>query len=706
MQTASESESHAVFRPEIQGLRALAVLLVLGYHVFPGRIGGGYVGVDVFFVISGYLITLQLSREAFSRRTISLTRFWARRARRLLPAALLVLACCLVVTMTLVPSTQREQALRQIGASALYWQNWALASDSVDYLARGNVPTLVQHYWSLSVEEQFYLLWPLLVLGVLTLGRQRGDRDVWRLLFGALALLGTISLICSVVLTRQSPDSAYFVTQTRVWEFSVGALLALVSRRRLPVGSLAAVLGWVGLVAMVGAAVTFTAQTPFPGVAAALPVLGAAAILAAGSSTSAWSSAWWLGTRPAQFVGDLSYSIYLWHWPLIVTLPLVTGEPLRTVDKPVVLIITLLLSWASTRLVEDPVRHSRALSLVPWRTLVVSGVLLALLVGALTAIRVDLAHRGAVAQQRTASLLADPSTRGCTGPPALDPANRCTSPQGSGPLLSPPGIVARQNSRVPYADCQANSDEVELVTCDLGDSKSPRRTVAIVGDSHATMWLAALDRIGRREHWRVVTYGRSSCPFSAARRTLDKYEQTAALGKMCLRKNAQVLDRLMTDPRITTVFVANYGSAYGWASTPAAPPPDPASEGFHAVWKPLVRAGKQVVVLRDIPAVKNDVSLENSTDCLAENPHDWLACANTLSKGLVPDTQAEAAERGAPEGVSVIDLSSQFCDRRWCYAVVGDVIVARDYSHLTREYSILLSPYLLRAFESIDRGAD
>ncbi|MFC6344952.1 acyltransferase family protein, partial [Nocardioides hankookensis] len=222
----SENTVRRGFRPEIQGLRAVAVLLVIAYHLYPNRVPGGYVGVDVFFVLSGFLITSHLFREADSTSHLSLVRFWGRRIRRLLPASLLVLAVSLVLTWVWVPQSMWEQTLRQIGASALYVENWALAAEAVDYSAIGNEPTLVQHYWSLSVEEQFYLVWPLLVVAALLLVRRRGValRPVLTGVFGAVVLA---SFVYSVVITSHDTARAYFVTPTRAWEFGVGALVGL-----------------------------------------------------------------------------------------------------------------------------------------------------------------------------------------------------------------------------------------------------------------------------------------------------------------------------------------------------------------------------------------------------------------------------------------------------------------------------------------------
>ncbi len=692
------------FRPEVQGLRAVAVLLVVGYHLYPNRLSGGYVGVDVFFVISGYLITSHLYREAASTGRLSLAGFWARRIRRLLPASLLVLAASALITVTVIPATLWDQTVRQLIASTLYVQNWALAGDAVDYSAGGNVPTVVQHYWSLSVEEQFYLIWPVLVAVVLLGCRGRRRHLLPLALTSALALLAVASLAYSAWLTSRSPGEAYFVSPTRIWEFAAGALLALsagVAARQVSwPAPTRALLGWSGIAAIVWSGFSYDAETPFPGLAALVPVLGTVAVIAAGAGISVFTAGHWLSLRPATFVGDISYSVYLWHWPVIVAVPYLTGVDLRTTDKAVILAATLLLAWASTRWVETPLRGADVLASAPWRSFVAALLGMSLLIGAAELVRQDLDSQVAHGRERIASVLAEMETTGCLGPAALDPRNRCTSPTGDGPLVTPPEVVARQNTDLAYPDCQSDLDSAVLRTCDVGQSADPQRTVAIVGDSHATHWFPALDQIGKRAGWKVVTFTKSSCPFTLARRTLPE-ETDPSLRERCERFNDEVLRRLVNRKDIDTVFVSAFSSAYDWVQRPGHRVADPATDGFRLLWRRLVTANKQVVVLHDVPRVKDQV---NTPDCLAEHDNDPQACATTRSEGLVADVEAEAARRGAPRGVRLLDLTDLICDQRSCYPVVGDVIVYRDYSHLSAEYATLLAPYLLRRFNQVDRS--
>ncbi|HEV3000818.1 MAG TPA: acyltransferase, partial [Solirubrobacteraceae bacterium] len=318
-------------RPEIQALRGVAVLTVVVFHLWPSVLPGGFVGVDVFFVISGFLITGQLVREVDRTSRVSLAGFWARRARRILPAALVVLAFCALATKAVVPETHWREFFAEITASTAYVENWQLAEAAVDYADADDAASPVRHFWSLSVEEQFYLVWPLLIMLALVWGR----RAIGPVL-GAVVL---VSLVWSIVATAGDPAAAYFITPTRAWEFGLGGLLALV-----PLRGRSPALSWLGIGAIALAAVLYSGDTPFPGVAALLPVLGAAAVIAARS----------FAFRPLERVGDVSYSVYLWHWPLIVLAPFAGGA-----SKVVLLALTFVLGWASKVAVEDPVRRLR-----------------------------------------------------------------------------------------------------------------------------------------------------------------------------------------------------------------------------------------------------------------------------------------------------------------------------------------------------------
>ena len=358
-------------RKDIQGLRAIAVTLVVVFHLWPATVSGGYVGVDIFLVISGYLITSHLLKKP-PRSARDLGAFWARRLRRLLPASLTVLAATAVATRLVAPSTTWEEITRQIVASTLYVQNWALASSSVDYMDAGAMVSPVQHFWSLSVEEQFYLVWPLLILGATWVAHRVAgpaaptgdDERRIRLTRTVIGVVVVTSLAYSVWYTAVQPAAAYFVTPTRMWELALGGFIATIasmsSRRGADgvAGAGSAVVAWAGVAAMVIAAYLYTSATPFPGAAALLPVLGAAAVILA-DTDHPLSPTTLLRNGPVQWLGDVSYSVYLWHWPLIALVPYVSGGSLGVLDKSVILVATLALAGLSKIHIEDRFRFAR-----------------------------------------------------------------------------------------------------------------------------------------------------------------------------------------------------------------------------------------------------------------------------------------------------------------------------------------------------------
>ncbi|PWC05070.1 acyltransferase family protein [Agromyces badenianii] len=343
-------------RPEIQALRALAVGAVVLHHGWPAVAPAGYMGVDVFFVVSGFLITGLLLREAEARGRISLSSFYVRRARRILPAAVAVLAVVAALTLALVPQREWRAWFREIVASALYYENWQLAIDSQIPGRADLESTPVQHYWSLSVEEQFYLFWPLLLIVALWIAARSGvgSRRVLLLVLGTVT---AASFVHCVVLTALDSDLAYFSTLTRTWEFGVGGLLALLAaepmrgRHRLR-----SAVSLAGLVLIAVPIVVFRSPELFPGVIVLVPVTGALAVIWAGMPAAVWSPARLIALGPVQWMGDVSYSLYLWHWPIFMFTPYLTGMPSPPWLMVLLVVLSFLVAGLSKRLIEDPFR--------------------------------------------------------------------------------------------------------------------------------------------------------------------------------------------------------------------------------------------------------------------------------------------------------------------------------------------------------------
>jgi peptidoglycan/LPS O-acetylase OafA/YrhL len=339
------------FRPDVQSLRALAVSVTVVNHLWPNSpLTGGYVGVDVFFVISGFLISAQLIRELEGTGRLGLAQFYARRVRRLLPAAFLVLVFVAAAAYLFVPRTQWPAYGREITASALYWQNWLVAAKPPDPTQF----TALQHYWSLSVEEQFYLCWPLLLLVLFMIPAKAR--------FAGIAVVGLASLAFSVYLTGANQYMAYLITPVRVWELALGAVVAMAGTKVELPRIAANLVSLVGMAGIVYAVLVFNDHSAFPGALALVPAVGAALVIVGGTSPHRQWHAPVTSSAPVQLVGNLSYSLYLWHWPLIVLVPYafpgaVAGGRLSTPVSLAIVAVSLALAYLSKRLIEDPIRY-------------------------------------------------------------------------------------------------------------------------------------------------------------------------------------------------------------------------------------------------------------------------------------------------------------------------------------------------------------
>lgn len=352
----------SAFRADIEGMRAIAVIAVMAWHAGLPWVRGGFVGVDIFFVISGFLMTSVLLRDMQAHGRIRIGRFYMRRIRRLLPAAATALAGTAVLTWLMLPTLRWRDIAGDIAAAALYFVNWRFASDSVDYLAQGEAPSPVQHFWSLSVEEQFYLVLPVAfaLICLMVAGEQLRRGLLW-FVIGAVVVT---SFAWSVYYTDTQPGQAYFVTTTRMWQLALGGLVAMAGPLLSALTErVAAVIGWLGLAAVLAGIIYIDASDPFPGTIAALPTLGAAAILAGGASSPRMGPVMVLRPRFMQRVGALSYSLYLWHWPFLVAAAAWLGDEEGDVRLRVSLIAVALCivpAWLSFHFVEERFRRRPA----------------------------------------------------------------------------------------------------------------------------------------------------------------------------------------------------------------------------------------------------------------------------------------------------------------------------------------------------------
>ncbi|MCK6065546.1 MULTISPECIES: acyltransferase family protein [Microbacterium] len=680
---ADRSPEHAEparFLPHVQGLRAIAVLLVVLYHFWPGRLPGGYVGVDVFFVISGFLITGHLMRELTATGTVRLAQFWARRARRLLPASLLVLLFCALVAMSpyLTPTSALPNEVQEIVASTFYVENWFLALTSADYLGHGGEPTTVQHYWSLSLEEQFYVMWPLLMLLAAWIGVKWFRGSTRRAVLVVLGLVSAASFVFCVVFTLTDPAPAYFVTFGRMWQFGVGAMIALVPLLRVQHPVVSFVLGWGGILTLVFVAFRFDGQTPFPGYAAALPTLGAAAVIAASNTARWWYPTRILSLRPAQFVGDISYSLYLWHWPLIVIAPSVPFWGLTIYHRVALLALCFVLAWLTKRFVEDPTRSWRALTSRRARVTLWSSLAAMLLVGgtagAAWAVNAP-AYRDGV--QALEQLREDPPD--CFGAAAVL-SEECGGTEWDDTVLPAPGFAGVD--RPADEQCFVQLNNAEVVSCEFGSEAADAPTVALVGDSHAYQLLPTFQRIADEEGWRLVTFFKGACPWNAT-----PLSTPGAFGEACTQWRAGVADELAasdTDAVFTAAIATTPYSADGFDSSF-----DAAVAGYREAWATMTDRGVPVITVVDNPVWETDPN-----KCL--RIRDAAECDAPRSEVLVGEDPVRAAAEGA-DGVTLLDFTDVYCAGDICSPVVGGANVYRDQDHLTVTFADTLAPWLATA---------
>lgn len=692
-------------RSDIQALRAVAVGLVLVYHLWPTAITGGFVGVDVFFVVSGFLITAHLLGRP-PRTVRDFAGFWARRIRRLLPASLLVLAVTLIASRIVAPETQWVNTAKQAIAAALYVENWVLAADSVDYLASGNAPTPVQHFWSLSVEEQFYLFWPLLIalLTVLVV-RRRWPRAV---LVGLLAVV-VVSLGVSVLFTAQSPAQAYFVTPTRAWEFGLGGLLAaaLVHRASRPrvhgqfrltdLGR--TVLAGAGLLAIGYAAFTFDATTPFPGWSALIPTLGAVAVLAAMPTPEVGRLGRVLAVRPVQWLGDASYSVYLWHWPLIVLVPYLVGGPLGLHDRLAIVVVTLFLAGLTKRFVEDPFRSpSRGRGLRRVFVAAAAGMALVLLLALVQV--AEVARSTADEQRRLDAALA--AGEPCLGAGTLHDRDRCRDVTFEG-VLPAPKQAPRDRSEL-YPDvsgrptCWADAPSFAVRTCQFGDP-SAKRHLALVGNSHAGQWLPALQEIAARKGWRITTYVASRCALAPVEQRL----MTPALMKSC----AGWVDKVSATVEKGDFDLVVLSNRMSRTASGTATPEESVSAYQKAYEKMLSRwaeAKVRTLALRDTPAPA-DAGITSVPDCVAQHPDDLSRCSGTRQDWIPEEPLVAAVREIDTKRIKVADMSKFICETEICRPVVGGIMVYYDGQHLSATFARTLAAPLAKKMRRLIKRA-
>lgn len=672
------------FRPDIQGLRAVAVIAVLLDHLF-GWPTGGFVGVDIFFVISGFLITGLLLREYQRTGTISFRRFYERRVKRILPASVLVLFVTVVTASLVLPATRAKSTVVDAIWSFFFAGNWRFAATGTDYFQEGTLLSPLQHFWSLGVEEQFYLVWPWLMLAILvTMARARtGPAESRRVIAAAMVVIILVSGAWALHQSSTDETWAYFSTFTRAWELGIGALLAVAAPLlgRIPAG-VRPLLAWTGSAGMLASILWVSAENGgFPAPWAAFPVFSVALVIAAG--TGAEVRGLWPLTNPvSRYIGDISFSLYLWHWPVIVLLVAVVPS-----EGPLYVLLALVLSFglssAGYHLVENPLRRVRWFG---WRREHATGrpkpspqrisVAVALMVVAALGISVSLVSiRGGVTDpadavgeegdQRKVSALMDR----CLGAASLETGADCDGVLGDGLWPSVDSFATEVGGSF---QCWRERDGKAFPECDLGAAEGEYR-VALRGDSHAASLLPAIEPIAESQGWELDVFTGWGCHWYV-------HDE----GDNCQGPLEQAQAAMLTGEPYDAVIVSS--SRYDTVR-----PVGERRERYEQAWAPVAERGTKIIVVADAPA-STDAALE----CLTRvgfNPQDQRCGTSAEEAFALVDPLPEVASR--IEGAEVIDLREYFCRDGFCPAVIGNAVVYRDSkAHLTATYMRSLEPML------------
>jgi peptidoglycan/LPS O-acetylase OafA/YrhL len=657
---------------------------VLLYHAQVPGAAGGYVGVDMFFVISGFLITGLILNELETTSTLSLKAFYGRRMKRLLPAIVVVLLAVVALSWFVFSPLEQERTAWDVVTAGAYVINWRLAAEAVDYGAGGLGASPVQHFWTLAVEEQFYIVWPPLLLGATWWWRtRRAAAANLRLVVGAVvAGVAAASFAYNLFLTGTDAGTAYFSTFTRAWEFTLGAGLALISTQVLRYPRvLASVLAWGGLAAIAWSVTTLDDATPFPGRAALVPTLATVAIIVAGFHERPVVVSELLGIRPMRHIGRVSYSWYLWHWPPLVFAAAQWGE-LSVPTMVAISAATYVPALLAHQWVERPVHHHPGLARRPTQ-----------------AISVGMACTAASVGLGLLLLVAVPALE--TAPIADSPGAQA---QTDGVEVQEEAAAVRPSPMQAYDDrgqmhddgCLVSFRQVRSPACVYGNPDADT-TVVLFGDSTAMHYFPALERLAERREWRLVGLTKAGCSpalfprFNVAlkREYTECYEwRDHALGRIADEEP----DMIVLAGRADTLAYIDGKTLRRADSVPIV------TDGWAALFERLRRTGAQLVLMKDGPRPDKDIP-----ECVSANLGDLPTCAFDRDAAFdYVSTDARAARRVG--GVHVIDLAPLLCNADTCPAVIGNVIVYRQTTHFTASFMETLTRDIARRLPDLDRS--
>lgn len=659
------SPVRGAYSPAIEGLRAIAVLsVVFGHALVPG-FSGGFVGVDVFFVISGFLICRLLFEELEREGTIRLLKFWTRRMRRLLPNATLTLLVVLLAGLFLVPGYMRKDVATDVAMSALQVSNYYFAAKAVDYFRQDDSQSPVLHFWSLAVEEQFYIIWPAsLILLCIVFGRRAQPAS--RLLLFIVCAASLAGMLKAITLSQ---PVAFFHSWARAWQLGLGGLLAVAFRAWFsskPTGfdyftrlsPLLGVLGWVGLGAVATSIIVLDEGTLYPGFRALPPTLGAAAIVAAVTmgKQPPWGVGSILSAAPLRWIGARSYSWYLWHWPMLIyaemAFPQIPG--VRIIGATAALVV----ASAVFTLVEDPIRRGNRFPM-PARQSVLMGLASILLVLAASAGFARVTPLSDAETTRRNQLITEAS---------------------------------KDVGRVYPDKCHLAVEATTQPDCEYG-ARGGWPRVILFGDSHAAQWFPALDEAASAEGWSLRSWTKSSCPASDIR--IWYPPRRSAFQECDAWREAAMIE--MTGPNPPDIVVlSNLLDYSGWIENPAVPgellrkaEAEPLMRaGLERSVQRLVNAGVSVVIVRDTPRI-----LRSFARCYVQSGGSGcgLIRDRALPKPWIDVDVARSFPTAA--GVFLLDLTDQICETNLCSVTQGDEVIWQDSHHIRAKAARRLSEH-------------
>ena len=690
-------------RADIEGLRAVAVLAVLLFHAGIPGLSGGYVGVDVFFVVSGFLITSLLVNERNTQGRIALGSFYARRVRRLLPVSALVAVTTLAASwIWLEPLRLRSLATDVLGV-ATFSSNLVFAQRGADYLQSTLPPSPLQHYWSLAVEEQFYLVWPVLI-AIVCVGVTSQSRIGLRLRVGVVsACVSVASFAACMLLMETSQPWAFFSPHTRAFELAIGACVAVLPtytrRASQVVGSLIA---WGGLGAVIASVFLFDENTRFPGPWALVPVLGTALLLMGGNVT-AWSPQRILSLAPLQWLGTRSYSAYLWHWPILIVVAASASRELTITEGLACTAIALALSEFSYRFVENPIRLN--LSIRGTKAVVFAIAITALVGGSGVIARNNPPTLTGETAVTTPALSVATTTTVLTDETSTSIASAPTLPSRVGPVesisqamtftglpgnLDPSLQRALSDMPVIYKNnCHAGFSAIRPKPCIYGDEAS-EIVVGLYGDSHAAQWFPAFEKVAIKRGWKLILYTKRGCP------PADIPTYSKVLGKVyneCGPWRENVYTQMEADG-VSVVFVAFFERLLS-ASTKIPMWQKEWREGLQGTVDELKSRNITPVLMEDTPYPGQDVPT-----CLSRHYTNVHLCSASIGNGYRPDL-FEMMNDFDDAGVNVLWVRDWFCTATACPTVVGNLLVYRDDNHMTVSYASYIAPLLDAAVNDV-----